>query len=56
MNDELVASAHAGGLAVYPYTANEIPEMTRLLDCGVDGVISNFPARLRALIDRRETP
>jgi glycerophosphoryl diester phosphodiesterase len=54
VDEELVRSAHAEGLAVYPYTANELPEMTRLLDCGVDGVISNYPARLRELVDARE--
>jgi glycerophosphoryl diester phosphodiesterase len=50
---KLVAEAHAHGLAVYPYTANEETEMQRLLDCGVDGVITNHPDRLRALLDRR---
>ena len=50
----LVEEAHARGLAVYPYTANERPEMTRLLDLGVDGVITNFPARLRQLVEERE--
>lgn len=48
-----VESAHAAGLAVYPYTANDRAEMVRLLDCGVDGVITNHPDRLRALVDGR---
>ena len=48
-----VEAAHAAGLAVYPYTANEEREMSRLLDCGVDGVITNYPDRLRRLVDRR---
>ena len=50
---ELVEQAHAAGLRVYPYTANESAEMERLLDCGVDGIITNHPARLHALLDRR---
>ncbi len=51
---ELVRTAHRAGIAVYPYTANESPEMERLLDCGVDGVITNYPKRLRELVDARE--
>jgi hypothetical protein len=27
--------------------------MARLLDCGVDGIITNHPARLHALLDER---
>jgi glycerophosphoryl diester phosphodiesterase len=54
VDGELVRSAHAAGLAVYPYTANERPEMTRLLDLGVDGVITNYPERLRELLAERE--
>ncbi len=54
VDEDLVRSVHAEGLAVYPYTANELPEMTRLLDCGVDGIITNYPARLRELVDARE--
>jgi glycerophosphoryl diester phosphodiesterase len=54
VDEDLVRSAHAEGFAVYPYTANELPEMTRLLDCGVDGIITNYPARLRELVDARE--
>lgn len=50
-----VRAAHDAGLAVYPYTANEIEEMKRLLDCGVDGVITNYPAMLRDLVEERES-
>ena len=49
----LCQQAHGAGLAVYPYTANETREMERLLDAGVDGIITNYPARLRALVDGR---
>lgn len=48
-----VDEAHAADLRVYPYTANEEREMARLLDCGVDGVITNYPDRLRRLVDAR---
>lgn len=48
-----VEDAHAAGLRVYPYTANEEHEMSRLLDCGVDGIITNHSDRLRRLVDRR---
>ena len=51
---ELVAEAHEKGLCVYPYTANESREMKRLLDCGVDGIITNHPAELHALLRERE--
>ena len=51
---EIVAEAHEAGLCVYPYTANDVGEMARLLDCGVDGVITNHPARLHALLRERE--
>jgi len=54
VTDDLVSKAHQRGLAVYPYTANEPDEMSRLLDCGVDGVITNYPARLAELIASRE--
>jgi glycerophosphoryl diester phosphodiesterase len=50
----LVDRAHAAGLAVYPYTEDDPAGMKRLLDAGVDGIITNHPARLRAVLDARE--
>lgn len=56
VTEDLVQQAHRAGLRVYPYTANDSNEMARLLDCGVDGIITNHPARLRALLHERERP
>jgi len=53
VTEELVEQAHAAGLCVYPYTANARSEMSRLLDCGVDGIITNHPARLHSLLQER---
>jgi glycerophosphoryl diester phosphodiesterase len=51
---DLVENAHKSGLAVYPYTENDPAGMARLLDAGVDGIITNHPALLRALLEARE--
>jgi glycerophosphoryl diester phosphodiesterase len=49
----LVEYAHAHDVQVHVWTINDEPEMERLLDLGVDGVMSDFPARLRAVVDAR---
>jgi glycerophosphoryl diester phosphodiesterase len=48
---EAVAAAHRAGLAVYVYTVDEPAEMRSLLDRGCDGLFTNFPARMRGLVD-----
>ena len=48
---ELIESAHADGLAILVYTVNELDEMRRLLDADVDGLFTNYPDRLRAMLD-----
>ena len=47
--------AHAGehGVLVHPYTINDPEEMRQMLDFGVDGIITDDPAGLRAVIDGR---
>lgn len=49
----LVRRAHAEGIRVYPYTEDDPAGMSRLLDLGVDGIITNHPARLRRLLEER---
>ena len=49
---ERIAEAHALGLEVLPWTVNDVADMRRLIAAGVDGLISDYPDRLRAVVDR----
>ena len=50
---ESVAAAHARGVEVHVWTINEEAEMERLLDLGVDAIMTDFPARAAAVLRRR---
>ena len=41
LDDAVIAEAHAGGLRVACYTVNEPREAQRLLDAGIDGLITD---------------
>ena len=45
-----VDHAHALGLKVIPWTVNEQQAMQQMIDDGVDGVITDYPSRLRAVM------
>jgi glycerophosphoryl diester phosphodiesterase len=45
-----VAEAKSLGLKVIPWTVNDPADMVRLIDMGVDGIISDYPNRLRAVM------
>jgi glycerophosphoryl diester phosphodiesterase len=49
----LVAEAHALGFRVVPWTVNQRADMARLLDWGVDGIITDDPVLLRQLMRER---
>jgi len=48
---EIVQGAHAAGVKVRPYTVDAIADMRRMLACGVDAIITNYPARLKAVME-----
>ncbi len=49
----IVDSAHAAGLAVVPYTVDDPATMHALIADGVDGLITNYPDRLRTVLAER---
>lgn len=49
----LAAEARALGLKLLPWTVNEPAAMARLIDLGVDGIITDYPDRLRAVMAER---
>ncbi|TFC27272.1 glycerophosphodiester phosphodiesterase [Cryobacterium sp. TMT1-3] len=50
---ELIADAHAARLPVIPWTVSETALMHTLIDLGVDGIITDYPTRLRAVLAER---
>ncbi|MGH7558647.1 MAG: glycerophosphodiester phosphodiesterase [Gemmatimonadota bacterium] len=53
VNASFVEAAHRFDREVFVWTVNEEREMKRLLDLGVDGLISDFPGRLAQILQRR---
>jgi glycerophosphoryl diester phosphodiesterase len=53
---EVMRDARAAGIKVVPWTVNEPADMERLIALGVDGMISDFPDRLRAVMASKGLP
>lgn len=53
VDERFVDAAHRAGIAVHVWTVNEVDEMNRLLDLGVDGIISDTPTPLAKLLRER---
>jgi len=49
---EMVAEAHRRGRRVNVFYADEPAAMTRLIDLGVDGILTNWPERLLRILGR----
>ncbi|MEX0768903.1 MAG: glycerophosphodiester phosphodiesterase [Microthrixaceae bacterium] len=49
-----VRTVHDRGCQVHAWTINDRTEMHSLLDLGVDGIITDFPSELRAVLIERE--
>ena len=53
LTPRLVRELHAKGIHVHVWTVNEIADMERLLDWGVDGLVTDRPDRLARLLHQR---
>ena len=53
VDERFVAAAHDAGKAVHVWTVNDTESMERLLDLGVDGIISDVPTALCEVLDSR---
>ncbi|NIN67461.1 MAG: hypothetical protein GTO63_22720 [Anaerolineae bacterium] len=52
LSAEIVAQARRIDLAVYAWTADAESDIQRLLDLGVDGIVTDYPERALALLGR----
>ncbi|MFF4807017.1 glycerophosphodiester phosphodiesterase family protein [Micromonospora chersina] len=50
---KMIADAHARGLKVVPWTCDDPATVAALMDLGVDGIITNYPDRVRQLMAER---
>ena len=51
ITQKLVEEAHRADLQVVSWTANTMGDMRAMIAAGVDGIMTDFPDRLRALIE-----
>ncbi|MEI8082368.1 MAG: glycerophosphodiester phosphodiesterase [Actinomycetes bacterium] len=53
LSEHLIAEAHRRGLAVHVWTIDDEETMNRLLDWGVDGIMTDRPTLLKAVMSSR---
>jgi glycerophosphoryl diester phosphodiesterase len=56
LTPQALAQAKSIGLKVIPWTVNERADMERLIGFPVDGIITDYPNRLRALLTEKSIP
>jgi glycerophosphoryl diester phosphodiesterase len=47
---QLIEDAHKKGISVYTWTINSEENMRRLIQWGIDGIITDFPDRLKTVM------
>ncbi len=56
LSADAVKGAQQLGLKVIPWTVNDAADIDRLIGWGVDGIISDYPNRVREVMSRRGMP
>jgi len=56
LNGDAIDEAHALGLTVIPWTVDARADMARLIALGADGIITDYPDRLRAVMAEQGLP
>ena len=51
LTPRFIRAAHAQGIPVHVWTVNEQDDMLRLIEWGVDGIITDYPDRLAAILN-----
>jgi glycerophosphoryl diester phosphodiesterase len=51
INGDVVRDSHEAGTLVNPFTINDEKTMKYLLSIGVDGIITNYPDKLKSIIE-----
>ncbi len=54
LDEKIIKEAHALGIKVIPWTVNDREDMERLIDWGVDGIITDRPDILKEIILERK--
>lgn len=50
---EFIESAHKNGIEVWKWTVNDKDKMVKLIDLGIDGIITNYPDKAIGIIDTK---
>jgi glycerophosphoryl diester phosphodiesterase len=50
VTSDLCKAAHERGLKLYAWTVDADSRMRALIECGVDGIMTNYPERLRTVV------
>ena len=53
MDGRFIQTMHDRGIPVHVWTVNEVDEMGRLLDLGVDGLMTDYPSSLKEVLQKR---
>lgn len=56
VTEDMVDAAHERGIRVIPWTVDDPDTMPALMDLGVDGLITDYPDRVRAVMSERGHP